>query len=393
LRPPSGCPPRIRTDASNPFAEHTLKVRVPAIVDRVIASNPDYPDAVKSALAALRNELATDAALPPLVSDAPGGPEFARAVAARAGQSWLGTDWFFAETYAYRCLIERVEFWRTGRDPFRPIKREEYAGAAHAEALLHALALEGTRQERLHALFGAALFGNRIDLSFAASLERGLGATDDDWIADDREEAVRIAFERPGPVHVICDNAGTELTLDLVLADFFLRELATEVVLHVKVHPTFVSDAITADVLDFLDLERAPFGPVPERARGCLVRLAAALKRGQLRVVSEPFWNGCESLWELPPALEARFAEARLVMLKGDANYRRALGDAIWAPETSFAHVTESFPAPLLALRTLKSDPLVGLKAGQAAELEALDPSFRVNGKRGLASLGGRLRS
>ena len=61
----------------------------------------------------------------------------------------------------------------------------------------------------------------------------------------------------------------------------------------------------------------------------------------------------------------------------------------MWAPETPFAEVTRYFPAPLLALRTLKSDPIVGLPTGRAAELDAEDPTWRVNGKRGIASLGG----
>ena len=368
-----------------------MQVRVPAIVERVLAANRDYPAAVRDALLRLRDELAGDAPLPALVSDAPGSREFQRALAARQGESWLATDWFFAETYAYRALVERVGFWQSQRDPFRPIKLEEYASTAHAQALGAALELGGARDEHLHALFGLALFGNRIDLSFAASLERGLGVDADDWLADDREAAVRASLERSGPIHVICDNAGTELTLDLVLADFLVHELAAEVVLHVKLHPTFVSDAIVADVEDFLGIGSRNFGALPEAARGFQARLAAAVRAGRVRVAPDPFWNSSEALWEMPEALEREFARARLVILKGDANYRRALNDALWPEDTPFTAATEYFPAPLLALRTLKSDPLVGLRPGEADALKVRDPNFRVNGKRGVASLGGHL--
>ena len=42
------------------------------------------------------------------------------------------------------------------------------------------------------------------------------------------------------------------------------------------------------------------------------------------------------------------------------------------------------FPAPLLALRSLKSDPIVGLRPDQAETLDGLDPKWRSNGKRGV---------
>jgi hypothetical protein len=54
--------------------------------------------------------------------------------------------------------------------------------------------------------------------------------------------------------------------------------------------------------------------------------------------------------------------------------------------------VTAYFPAPLLALRTLKSDTIVGLPVGVAARLDRDDARWRVNGQRGVASLGGTLR-
>ena len=45
-----------------------------------------------------------------------------------------------------------------------------------------------------------------------------------------------------------------------------------------------------------------------------------------------------------------------------------------------------------LALRTLKSDTIVGLPSGVAARLDSEDTRWRVNGQRGVASLGGSLR-
>ena len=114
---------------------------------------------------------------------------------------------------------------------------------------------------------------------------------------------------------------------------------------------------------------------------------------GSLTPRAHPFWTGPASLWELPAELATELGAARLVVLKGDANYRRAVGDAVWPPDTAFAAVTGYFPAPLLALRTLKSDPIVGLATGRAAALEREDATWRVNGKRGVASFGGVTRA
>jgi hypothetical protein len=190
-------------------------------------------------------------------------------------------------------------------------------------------------------------------------------------------------------VHVIADNAGTELTLDLVLADAILSELDAPVVVHLKAHPTFVSDATVVDVERFLgrDVELAA---LPAGGGAFFQRLAGAHREGRLVLADHPFWNGPCSLWELPPDLVEIFASARLVVLKGDANYRRALGDALWPSTTPFREITSYFPAPLLALRTLKRDTIAGLAEGVEASLDLLDPSWRVNGRRGLASLGGR---
>jgi hypothetical protein len=77
-------------------------------------------------------------------------------------------------------------------------------------------------------------------------------------------------------------------------------------------------------------------------------------------------------------------AQARLVIVKGDANYRRLVGDSRWPTTVPATEAIPYFPAPLVALRTLKSDPIVGLPPGLAEQLDAEDGEWRVNGKRGL---------
>lgn len=371
-----------------------MRVRVPAILDEVIANNADFDLEVPSALVELREGLANGAPLPPLDPRAPHAAEWLAELALRDGQGWLSTDWFFAENYAYRQLIERTRYWAEHRDPFLSHKRAEYAGAAHARAFERALALGGAPEQQLSELLLASVLGNRMDLSFAAARERGTSAEQEDLLIDDRSPAIRLLCGGTGPVHLIVDNAGTELTLDLVLVDHLLEKLGARVVLHVKVHPAFVSDATLEDVFGFIGISgnafwEERFAAWGEAARGLRVRLCARLEAGRLSVTPHAFWNGPKALWELPSELVRHFSGARLVLLKGDAHYRRAVNDAIWPVETPFAEVTRTFPAPLLALRMLKSDPVVGIPAERALAIEANDPEWKTNGKRGLISLGG----
>ncbi len=368
-----------------------MSVRVPAILGDVLRDNADYPPSVRERIVALQAALRTGERFPSLDPSSPHSETWLAELERRQGEGWLSSDWFFAENYAYRCLADATDFWQSERDPFAPTKHAEYASAAQRQALEAAVTISGP--DALERLLLADVFANRMDLSFAASRERGTAAGGTDLLVDDRRRA-RDHLERgTGPVHFIIDNAGTELTLDLVVAAHLLEVWSTPVVLHVKVHPAFVSDALERDVLWFLEGRDARsaelWGACSWAARSCRDALNAALGAGRLRITPHAFWNGPASLWDLPNDLSHELSAARLVILKGDAHYRRAVGDALWAPETPFAAVTRAFPAPLLALRTLKSDPIVGLPDGTAARLDAEDPAWRVNGQRGVASLGG----
>jgi hypothetical protein len=389
--PSVNAPPPIRTDHTNPFAHHTMRVRVPAIVQQTIDANPDYPASIRQRLAALRTALENDAPIPPLDLPAPDLDEWALACSLRAGHTWGATDWFFAETYVYRLIIQATRFYETGRDPFAPIKAEEYAGEALWTLLDAALSAQyAAPEDRLSACLALSLWGNRIDLSYAASRQHGTATTDDDLLVDGREPMVRLLLRlrEAGKgyvnraVHLVADNAGTELTMDLVLIDALLDTCADHAILHLKAHPTFVSDAIPADVLNFI-------AACESGARGGAVRafggrLRTAFEAGRLRLAPDLYWNSSRFLWELPNRLTTLLRGTNPVIVKGDANYRRIVGDAVWEPTVPFASVMRYFPAPLLALRSLKSDPIVGLDDGQVEALDARDPKWRTNGRRGV---------
>ncbi len=103
-------------------------------------------------------------------------------------------------------------------------------------------------------------------------------------------------------------------------------------------------------------------------------------------------WYFAESFWFLKllflsDAADPPVGAAGLVLIKGDANYRRLVGDRHWPPSTPLESLTGYFPAPLAVLRTMKSEIVVDLSEAQVEGLQKEDPEWRTNGRRGLVRL------
>lgn len=386
----------IRTDESNAFANNTMKVRLPAIIVDTLQLNPTYPDSIKASLTELQMAVANGNRIPAL--DIQTAHDYEQWLTALEQQqvvvdgdlTWHNAQWFFAETYVYRYLIQAVRWYETGRDPFLPKKRIELEGDALWALLDRALDKTGTIDEQFMERVAFDLWGNRIDLSYEASLAHGTDIGDDDLLVDDRlhllDHLHQTASETGslkgvGDVYIIADNAGSELMMDLVLIDFMLQHVTDTVILHVKSHPTFVSDAIPQDVWMTL-LEMRSHG---EPATALAKRLTEAWNTGQLKIAPHPFWNSSFFMWDMPMTLHNLMDTARLVIVKGDANYRRAIGDSMWSVDMPFTDIMSYLNAPVMCLRTLKSDPIVGLPSlATATELEKADHQWRTNGKRGV---------
>ena len=124
MNPPPNLPPMIRTDESNWFGRNTMAVRVPTTIDQILDANPDYPTAVQKALTSLKRDIVNDQPIAMLGELAPDYGSWKKAHRAHTGDTWLGTEWFYAETFFYRHVIQCVRWWETGRDPFAPIKAQ-----------------------------------------------------------------------------------------------------------------------------------------------------------------------------------------------------------------------------------------------------------------------------
>jgi hypothetical protein len=373
-------PQPLRTDGSNAFAHHSMQVRVPRIAREILergAFGPRVRDDVEALARAIESDAPVPAPRPPAVDV----ESWSRAHAQHEGETWLATQWFYAELAFYREIATRCRFWETGRDPFEAAKEEELSGERPWMRLEAALGARGARETRLAQLLEDALWGNRVDLSYkvAASRER----TDGDLIVDERAAAVAVLARSGARVHFVADNTGTELALDLAIAAAVLEEPTSRVVFHVKVQPVFVSDAITRDLWRLIE--------AMQHRGGEAMRIGNALKEafgaGRLEVAPDPFWSSPWFLWEAPPHIDAALHAATLVVFKGDANYRRVVGDALWPPSAPLSSACSYLRVPLVCLRTMKSDPVLGLPEGLAEKLDASEPEWRIDGRRGLVQV------
>jgi hypothetical protein len=113
-------------------------------------------------------------------------------------------------------------------------------------------------------------------------------------------------------------------------------------------------------------------------------RLGRYLVTDRMTLVTDYFWASPYPCWEMAEALRQELSQSDLVIVKGDMNYRRLLGDLDWPFDTSFEQIVSYFPAPLVALRTLKSEIACGLNNEQIADLQTSEPDWLTNGRNGV---------
>jgi hypothetical protein len=260
--------------------------------------------------------------------------------------------------------------------------------------------------EVLSPLLLADLWGNRADLSlFAADADEAQTMMDDgrERLLVDETTAVLAHLDLSGStqqssisskakpdrsarrIDFIIDNAGFELVCDLALAIYLLgSETADSVHLHLKTHPTFVSDATQLDVAQTISFLLADGD---KQVEALAAQLKVCWDNGRLQLHHHPFWTSPLAFWDMPDDLRDELAQAHLIISKGDANYRRLLGDRHWPFTTSFAAIMSYTPAPLLALRTLKAEVAAGLTKAQVAWLDEEDAAAATAGQaRGCAA-------
>ena len=271
------------------------------------------------------------------------------------------------------------------------------------------------------------LWGNATDLSLLTNLtyddiqklqgSQARKAAEKNIVVNDLPAAFRVlrsaqaAGKAERRVDLVLDNAGFELFVDLILAGYLLAAgLATTVILHPKNIPWFVSDVVPKDFGDLLnaladpqkfyttpsdDEKHAGTTPAPlsekETAElGFLFQHWSSLHAdGKLVIRPNSFWTEAGSYWRLPgthPELFEDLKNSELVIFKGDLNYRKLTGDAMWDPTTPFAQgigpLGKGSGVRTMALRTSKADVIVGLPPGEDERLKGTEGGGGPDGER-----------
>lgn len=400
-------PPPLMMSEPGTFAYYTITERWPKIV-RQIQAEQNFDASVQAELTALVNEL-----LHGTVELNVSGEDQAAwrsHMSPYQGQSWFDVPWFLAETYFYRRILEATGYFSAdetqGIDPFAVQKQQ---GLNHAIAQLSTLShqlcqwYESTdwspvpwRRDWMRRLILDVLWGNQADLSLRPGEATNQATQQEEQILVNDVEAVLDRLENCDRtrVDIVADNAGAELVCDLFLAHALVATgKAGQVHLHLKNHPTFVSDATERDVYQTLwQLANVQASGVDEELdqanllllQSLALEISAYVDRGQIRLQAHPFWTSPLPAWEMPVDLQQELVRSQLVIFKGDANYRRLLGDRTWEFTESFQTITDYFPAPLLALRTIKSNVAAGLDAATVQSLTQRNPDWTTVGEWGL---------
>lgn len=379
-------PAELLNDDPAGFACSVWRDRTPKLVQQIKGVNAYGPDQLRN-LDALLVEIQSGLMVPlDARSPSPDTEVWAEWGAGYFGKPWAQAPFLWSESYFYRRLLEAVGYFEPGPwcgvDPFAPLKEAELRGSALAGGLgsLREAEVQPVGVLGQHRLL-ASLWGNEADLGFRIQTGPDPMAPTENQILHDDSAALWHRLSPDANVVLVTDNAGRELIADLLLVDHLLeRKLAGSVSLHLKPHPYYVSDATPRDLVSCLRRLTDAGGVAAAVGQ----RLRASMATGTLTIDVNDFYCAPWTFHRMPVSLRRVFEGAAIVVLKGDLNYRRLVGDRHWAPTTPFAEVTDYFPAPVVALRILKSDVVVGLESGLLERLDTTAASWRTNGHFGL---------
>lgn len=367
--------PKIMAATPGSFGAFTVAERLPKIVADVVAELP-----VEAARAPEWDRLVTAVTQGCDIDTsllAPTTGYLDEIIAGLSGKNWRELPFFDLEFLFYHAINTIAGRLTPGRDVFTKQKQKGLERAIQSVDLP-----EGPLS--IGSAINASLFGNTADLSQLDGKDRKKTST---LIIDERA-ALADRLSRPGsaPIHLVADNAGTELVADLLLVAALLH-IGWSVQLHVKPWPMFVSDATIADVEVTLLAFAASRN---ETLRQVSAFIRQSKDQGRLGIEAPADWGEPRHLDGLSQPLLDRLCESCGVLLKGDLNYRRAFGDLAWPACTDAATAFLMPSMPAFALRVLKSELAIGTPRDQLARLERDPVDWRTSGLFAVAQFLGR---
>ncbi|KAF1782610.1 protein of unknown function DUF89 [Phytophthora cactorum] len=390
----------IFTNVPGTFASESFKSRLPGLVRDCVASNRErFSEEQCKRLLQLADDMVNDAVIslpsqyPEQAAKSPTSAQWETLLKGK-NYTWQNSPWFLSEQYMFHLVLLLAEYYTTGIDPFHPSKVVAEGGhsvgvVADGRGFIGSGGGEFSKPPRpAEAVHEVVFVGNKADGCYKEVKDTISGADaslefDDELLLVDDSDKVITYLETQARetgdakklgIQYVNDNCGTELLLDLALVDHLLAHGWCGM-------PMYVSDATPADVHEHI--ERCSAIPA-RRSSGSGQASGRYVHKEQLVIRPDIFWNRYTYYWEIPTELQTRLAtEATLVIIKGDLNYRRLLGDRLWPPSMPVEEAVPYFPTAFVSFRTMKSNPVVGIPADMVEKLEKEDLKWRYNGKRG----------
>jgi uncharacterized protein with ATP-grasp and redox domains len=315
-------------------------------------------------------------------------------------RNWLDAPWLISEYYFYRRVVECFCYMKTSYDMFQHQKRAGLIDALPilreiSDSLHQQLYVSDNKRNLLSIGIYTSLWGNKLDLSLwpNGGKESGRITTHHhfenmlSYILDDVSDALidhLMKHTHESQVDIIVDNAGYELISDFILGLILLHVGAAQKVrFHTKGHPTFVSDATTKDckeTIEFLSDKCKDSSSL----RWLSSRLNYCVDAGQFEFLDDNYWCQPIPMWDMPTSISKKLCASKVVVVKGDANYRRLLGDREWDFATPAADVLSYWAVPVCALRTFKSEIGCGIDKAKQLVAQNQDLCWKTSGKWGV---------
>jgi uncharacterized protein with ATP-grasp and redox domains len=392
--------PRITCEDLDSFAGFTLRSRLPGILLSIVENN-DLDRSTQTKMQQLIAEVQGGLIAPLTLHDESDG-YWEMPLRRYVGKHWPAVPFYFAEAYLYRRIAEIFGWIGTGGirpfDPFLSVKKKDILqNRAFFEEVAGANAgfdPQSLSEGALFALLNRMLWGNRSDLSQVQWSDDAYGAMkteagEQHLVVDHRTQIATLLRRPVQRIDIIADNAGVELFADVLFAHAMVcTGTADTVRIHVKPYPTFVSDATAQDV-DFLlqTMNTWQSGAAVAKLSGEMQR---QIRQGRLQITTHGFWNAPLHFYEMPESLYQDISGSGLVLVKGDANYRRLLGDRQVPHDADFRQLVDYWPVPGAAVRVLKSEIVAGMSPGELETLAGVDPEWMTNGRYGMVQCFGR---
>lgn len=411
----SKLPKPLSASVENSFAYHTIQSRFPEIVTRAIDTfhrlwkkfDPSGDEEAKSILheiSRMRYQLMTDKPLDALECQTAGDFEqwaFAMEEEKRRVSpqelSWFTGSWLFVECYGYRkiadifmCSSKFAKF-----DAFHAQKCESLT--SNMDSIIKLIPFVQDKSIETLSWLELSLWGNRCDLSLKPTtpsyndIFSDLIALRSKIVVNDFGAVVtRImdlkASEGKNSVTIdfVLDNAGFECFTDICLMSHLtdlLGQQLDKIRIHVKCYPWFVSDVMVKDFHWILDRFTSEGERCPQ-LKELGAKWKSYVQSNKWTLIASPYWTlpyDYDCMKKIDPRLYSQLETSSLLLLKGDLNYRKLLGDLDWPHDTTFSTVLRNFkPTFLATLRTNKADLICNLDPSVESKLPT---DFMVTGE------------